>query len=81
MSEVIIDVRERDEYELEHIEHSINVPLSSFSTVVPGVLPNLKIEKLSLRVVAAYVHNKHLSKLKGLASMTAIVTVFMMEAS
>ena len=42
MSEVIIDVRERDEYELEHVEHSINVPLSSFSAVAPGVLTQLK---------------------------------------
>ncbi len=38
MSEVIIDVREKDEFELEHVEHSINVPLSSFTAVVPGVL-------------------------------------------
>jgi len=38
MSRVIIDVRERDEYAEEHIEHSINVPLSSFATVAPGVL-------------------------------------------
>ena len=42
MSEVIIDVRERDEYEFEHVEHSINVPLSSFTTIVPGVLTQLK---------------------------------------
>lgn len=46
MSEVIIDVRERDEYELEHIEHSINVPLSSFSTVAPGVLTQLNDRKI-----------------------------------
>lgn len=46
MTEVIIDVRERDEYELEHIEHSINVPLSSFTTVVPGVLTQLKDRKI-----------------------------------
>ena len=38
MSKVIIDVRERDEYASEHIEHSINVPLSSFSVTAPGVL-------------------------------------------
>jgi rhodanese-related sulfurtransferase len=47
MSEVIIDVRERDEYEIEHIEHSINVPLSSFATVVPGVLTQLKDRKIT----------------------------------
>lgn len=42
MSEVIIDVRERDEFALEHVENSINVPLSTFSTVAPGVLNQLK---------------------------------------
>jgi len=41
MSPLIIDVRESDEFELEHIEHSINVPLSAFSAVAPGVLKHL----------------------------------------
>ncbi len=41
MSEVILDVRERDEYEAEHVEHSINVPLSHFASVAPGVLNQL----------------------------------------
>lgn len=47
MSDVIIDVRERDEYEIEHIEHSINVPLSSFSAVAPGVLNQLKNQNVT----------------------------------
>lgn len=38
MNQVFIDVRERDEFSQEHIEHSINVPLSSFASVAPGVL-------------------------------------------
>jgi len=42
MTEVIIDVREADEYELEHIKNSINVPLSRFSLIAPGVLNQLK---------------------------------------
>lgn len=46
MSEVIIDVRERDEYEQEHVKHSINVPLSAFTTVVPGVLNQLKDKEI-----------------------------------
>lgn len=46
MSEVIIDVRERDEYELEHVKHSINVPLSVFTTVAPGVLNQLKDKEI-----------------------------------
>jgi rhodanese-related sulfurtransferase len=46
MTEVIIDVRERDEYEVEHVENSVNVPLSAFSTVAPGVLNQLKDRKI-----------------------------------
>ena len=42
MGEVIIDVRERDEYAIEYIEGSINVPLSVFSMVAPGILNQLK---------------------------------------
>lgn len=41
MSEVIIDVREKDEFEAEHIEFSIHVPLSQFALVAPGVLNQL----------------------------------------
>lgn len=47
MSEIIIDVREKDEFELEHIEHSINVPLSSFTAVVPGVLNLLQNKEIT----------------------------------
>lgn len=46
MNEVIIDVRERDEYELEHVENSINVPLSAFTTIAPGVLNQLENRKI-----------------------------------
>lgn len=42
MTEVIVDVRERDEYEVEHVEGSINVPLSAFQTAAPGVLNLVK---------------------------------------
>jgi len=47
MSEVIIDVRERDEYEQEHVKNSINVPLSVFTTVVPGVLNQLRDREIT----------------------------------
>lgn len=38
MTKVIVDVRERDEYAIEHVKDSINVPLSCFSSTAPGVL-------------------------------------------
>lgn len=46
MSEVIVDVRERDEYAIEHVANSINVPLSVFSMVAPGVLTQLNDRKI-----------------------------------
>jgi rhodanese-related sulfurtransferase len=39
--QVIIDVRERDEFEAEHVPSAINVPLSSFAVAAPGVLSHL----------------------------------------
>lgn len=48
MSQVIIDVRERDEFEAEHVENSINVPLSHFASVAPGVLNQLQEKNILL---------------------------------
>jgi rhodanese-related sulfurtransferase len=42
MNEVILDVRERDEFEAERIEHSINLPLSHFDSIAPGVLAQVE---------------------------------------
>lgn len=44
--QVIIDVRERDEFEVEHVEKAINVPLSSFAVAAPGVLAHLEDKKV-----------------------------------
>jgi len=38
---VIVDVREEDEFVGEHIEHSINIPLSMFNSMAPGILNQL----------------------------------------
>jgi rhodanese-related sulfurtransferase len=38
----IIDVRERDEFDAEHIENSINLPLSELGRLAPGVLRQLE---------------------------------------
>ena len=38
MSEIIIDVREIDEYVRGHVKDSIHVPLSQFANIAPGVL-------------------------------------------
>ena len=47
-NEVIIDVRERDEYEAEHIQGSIHLPLSQFGTLAPGVLNALSDRKITI---------------------------------
>lgn len=47
-NEAIIDVREKDEFEAEHIEHSIHVPLSNFLSVAPGILNHLTERKIIL---------------------------------
>lgn len=41
MSSVIIDVRERDEFDAEHVEHSIHIPLSNFERQAPAVFKSL----------------------------------------
>ncbi len=46
MNEVIIDVRERDEFDSEHAPGSVNLPLSTFNSQAPGVLTQLKDKKL-----------------------------------
>lgn len=42
MSAMILDVREKDEFAAEHIEHSVNVPLSCFASLAPGFLNQLQ---------------------------------------
>jgi rhodanese-related sulfurtransferase len=39
---VILDVREKEEFEAEHIPESISCPLSQFDILVPGILKNTK---------------------------------------
>jgi len=41
MSEVILDVREKDEFDAEHIPSSVHVPLSKFAAMAPGILQDL----------------------------------------
>jgi rhodanese-related sulfurtransferase len=48
MREIMIDVRERDEFEAEHVENSINVPLSHFSTVALGVLNPMNAKQVRI---------------------------------
>lgn len=47
MSEIILDVREKDEYQAERIPNSIHVPLSEFTHLAPGVLNSIKDKKIT----------------------------------
>lgn len=42
MKEVILDVRESDEFEAEHVEGAIHLPLSRLACLAPGILGQLK---------------------------------------
>ncbi len=46
MNEVILDVREQDEFNAEHIPGSIHVPLSAFGKSAPGVLNDLNDSRI-----------------------------------
>jgi rhodanese-related sulfurtransferase len=48
MQSVIIDVRERDEFDAEHIEKSIHIPLSEFPQRSPGILTQLEGKKVTI---------------------------------
>lgn len=39
---IILDVREKEEFEAEHIPESISLPLSQFDMLAPGIVKNLK---------------------------------------
>lgn len=45
---VILDVREREEYEAEHIPESICCPLSQFDSLAPGLLKNIKDSEITI---------------------------------
>lgn len=46
MNEVIVDVREKDEFECEHIEYSVHVPLGEFSAKAPALLHHMSDKKI-----------------------------------
>jgi rhodanese-related sulfurtransferase len=46
MEQVILDVREQDEFETEHIPGSLWVPLSQFGHLAPGVLQSISCKKV-----------------------------------
>ena len=47
MKSVLIDVREYDEFDAEHIDGAINVPLSGFTSMAPGILNQLKDRQIA----------------------------------
>lgn len=48
MNKVILDVRENDEFESEHIQGSIHMPLSRLAWLAPGILSQLENRSLVL---------------------------------
>ena len=39
---VILDVREKEEFQAEHVAESLFCPLSQFDLLAPGILKNIK---------------------------------------
>ena len=46
MNPVIIDVREKDEFDAEHVENSIHIPLSNFERQAPAILKSLRGQQI-----------------------------------
>lgn len=66
MTTVILDVREPDEYAIQHIKNSINVPLSNFSMVAPGVLNQLTDRKINFMCHSGMRAQQAFEQAKGL---------------
>lgn len=45
---IIVDVREKEEFEAEHVPESISLPLSQFDLLAPGLLKTLKGNEVSI---------------------------------
>lgn len=45
---IILDVREKEEFEAEHVPQSISCPLSQFDVLISGILKNIKEEEIIL---------------------------------
>ena len=48
MQQLIIDVRERDEFDADHIIHSIHLPLGDFEARAPNLLQHFKEHEIVL---------------------------------
>jgi rhodanese-related sulfurtransferase len=48
MSQIILDVREADEFNAEHIPNSIHIPLSDFDRKAPAILNGLAGQEILL---------------------------------
>ncbi len=66
MEQVIIDVREEDEFLAEHVENSINIPLSSFAGMAPGVLNQLAQSNIVIMCRSGVRAVQALSMVRGL---------------
>ncbi|MDA8793736.1 rhodanese-like domain-containing protein [Bacteriovoracaceae bacterium] len=52
MKDLIIDVREKDEFASEHVENSINIPLTQFAHLAPGIMGQFTDRSIKLMCVS-----------------------------
>jgi rhodanese-related sulfurtransferase len=75
-SPIVIDVREKDEFDAEHIEGSVHVPLSLFPSMAPGILNALSDRSLLLMCRSGNRARIARDQIPGLGFAEVQVTVF-----
>jgi rhodanese-related sulfurtransferase len=73
---VILDVREKEEFQSEHIADSIFCPLSQFDLYAPGILKNLKESDVTIMCRSGNRAKMALNELKKIDSGSHKFTVY-----
>lgn len=63
---IILDVREKEEFEAEHVPESICCPLSNFDLMAPGILKNIKDSEIVIMCRSGNRSKMALNELKKL---------------
>ncbi len=61
---IILDVREKEEFQAEHVAESISCPLSQFDLLAPGIIRGLKDEQITVMCRSGKRANLALNELK-----------------
>lgn len=73
---IILDVREKEEFEAEHVPESISCPLSQFDVLIGGLLKNLKNEEVVIMCRSGNRAKMAMNELKKFNSNHLIFSVY-----